>query len=147
MLASKKMYNLYTIQGWRCYGLCKPRRTDWSRAFVPPGAKTFEDYRDRTNYSEEDYEPLLPSSNGIVQKMFIQFIAALLYYTILKPCSTFFQAALVVIKNKALYYVFLTFSLVCGVLCSNTLAYQKMIHIHQNQTLYQQGVLKVVIFN
>ena len=53
------------ILGWRCYGLCKPRKTNWTRAFVPPGAKTFEDYKERRSSYSEDFEPLL-SSNGIV---------------------------------------------------------------------------------
>ena len=56
--------NAIDFLGWRCYGLCKPRKTDWSRAFVAPGAKTYEDYKNRDNYG--DYEPLLSSSNGIV---------------------------------------------------------------------------------
>lgn len=57
--------NAVDFLGWRCYGLCKPRRTNWAKAFVPAGAKTFEDYKDRQSY-EGDYEPLLPTSNGVV---------------------------------------------------------------------------------
>jgi len=57
--------NLVDFLGWRCYGLCKPRKTNWARAFVPPGAKTFEDYKERRSSYSEDFEPLL-SSNGIV---------------------------------------------------------------------------------
>ena len=128
------MKNLFTIQGWRCYGLCKPRRTDWSRAFVPPGAKTFEDYRDRTNYSEEDYEPLLPSSNGIVQKFFIQFIA-LLYY----PCQHIFSSSSCH-KNKALLCFSHFFNSVWSFIFKYSCLLKDDRQIHQNQTLYQQGV-------
>ena len=66
-MSSLKLWQLKTIfiLGWRCYGLCKPRKTNWARAFVPPGAKTFEDYKERRSSYSEDFEPLL-SSNGIV---------------------------------------------------------------------------------
>ena len=58
--------NLVDFLGWRCVGLCKPRRTDWSRTFVPIGAKSYDEYRDRSNYDYGDSDPLLSSSNGIV---------------------------------------------------------------------------------
>ena len=66
-MSSLKLFQVKTlfILGWRCYGLCKPRKTNWARAFVPPGAKTFEDYKERRSSYSEDFEPLL-SSNGIV---------------------------------------------------------------------------------